>query len=240
MTLCRKPDSQSNKFLSLKAKQELASWMRQNPTPAEAALWGKLRGRQAGFTFHTQFILQGYIVDFYCGSVRLAVEVDGSVHESLDRAAADDQRDQVLIRSQRGILRFTNGDVFSNLSGVVEKIIAEAFLRKEAYARGGLKGVAFDSHRWAGDRHKDSSSSSRSCASLEISHKSRPALSCSATVNVGESAENLCKPEEAVRLERTLSLLSYQKSFPSAPPMSERINNARVRLAEYARKQREA
>ncbi|MGH6650331.1 MAG: endonuclease domain-containing protein [Sphingopyxis sp.] len=55
----------------------------------ELMLWRVLRGRPSGFKFRRQHPAGVYILDFYCPAVRLAVEVDGKVHEG-ERAAQHD------------------------------------------------------------------------------------------------------------------------------------------------------
>src|SRR5271163_1945670 len=60
-------------------KVRRARMFRQAPTSAEALLWEGLRRRfVAGLRFRRQHIIAGYVVDFYCPSLRLAIEVDGS------------------------------------------------------------------------------------------------------------------------------------------------------------------
>jgi very-short-patch-repair endonuclease len=45
---------------------------------SEKLLWEKLRRRQVlGFRFRRQYSVGGYIIDFYCPELRLAIEVDG-------------------------------------------------------------------------------------------------------------------------------------------------------------------
>ncbi len=107
---------------SLEAKRKFAADLRQSPTRAEQALWERLRARQTGFVFHRQSVQRGYILDFYCPRLRLAVEVDGSVHRL--QAAADAQREQAL--RQRGVklLRFTNREVLECCSWVMKQITA--------------------------------------------------------------------------------------------------------------------
>jgi leucyl-tRNA synthetase len=50
--------------------------MRPSATAAEALLWEELRGRLLGVTFRRKFVIDRYIVDFYCAARRLVVEVD--------------------------------------------------------------------------------------------------------------------------------------------------------------------
>jgi ATP-dependent DNA helicase RecQ len=57
--------------------------MRAAQTAAEAVLWPALRGRMlGGWTFRRPHVLAGYIVDFSCAELRLALEVDSAVHDA--------------------------------------------------------------------------------------------------------------------------------------------------------------
>jgi very-short-patch-repair endonuclease len=52
-------------------------------TPAEIVLWEALKDKQlSGFRFRKQHPIDEYILDFYCPSARLAVELDGEYHFS--------------------------------------------------------------------------------------------------------------------------------------------------------------
>ena len=106
---------------SLKAKRNFAAEMRRAPTASEASLWERLQGKQTGFVFHRQSVQRGYVLDFYCPRLRLAVEVDGSVHAL--KFLADAQRERAL--HQRGItvLRFRNREVLDFGAGVVRQIL---------------------------------------------------------------------------------------------------------------------
>ena len=59
-------------------------------------------------------------MDFYCPKARLAVEVDGPIHE--DHKERDAQRQTMLELSGIRVLRFTNVEVLDNLDHVVETI----------------------------------------------------------------------------------------------------------------------
>lgn len=101
----------------------LSKAMRREMTNAENLLWQRLRRNQIlGLHFRRQQIIAGFIADFYCHGVALAVEVDGATHE----ADYDQRRDTVF--SQRGIktLRFWNSEVIQNMDTVVARITDEA------------------------------------------------------------------------------------------------------------------
>ena len=61
-----------------------------------------------------------YIVDFFCESARLIVEVDGGQH--MERIEEDQERTEFLGRRGYEVVRVTNIDVLTNLEGVLEVI----------------------------------------------------------------------------------------------------------------------
>ena len=70
---------------------------RRKPTRSEAILWEALRRRALGPRFRRQHPLGArHIVDFYCPSHKLVVEVDGGVHERPEVAARDAARQREL------------------------------------------------------------------------------------------------------------------------------------------------
>jgi len=88
-------------------KLGLAKQFRREATVAERTLWNALRRNQLnGLHFRRQQVMAGFIVDFYCHSVRLVIEVDGEAHAS--RTAADRARDRVLRCHGLRILRVKN------------------------------------------------------------------------------------------------------------------------------------
>jgi very-short-patch-repair endonuclease len=97
--------------------------MRKNLTPPEARLWVALRGTALnGLRFRRQHPIGPFILDFYCHSARLAVEVDGMQHEHDDNPARDEQRDLWLERHGLTVLRVRASDVRDNLDGVLALI----------------------------------------------------------------------------------------------------------------------
>ena len=56
--------------------------MRKEPTKVEALLWNRLLKRQlGGLKFRRQHIIHHIIVDIYCPSMKLAIEIDGPVRD---------------------------------------------------------------------------------------------------------------------------------------------------------------
>jgi very-short-patch-repair endonuclease len=97
--------------------------LRNNLTPAEAELWKHLKNGQLNDRkFRRQHSIGNYILDFYCPSERLAVELDGQVHNSAIAEHFDYERDNILKELGIKVLRFENKDVFENLSAVLQEI----------------------------------------------------------------------------------------------------------------------
>ena len=98
--------------------------MRMTPTKAEVRLWRRLRKKRLlGLRFRRQHILKPYIVDFYCASEKLVIEVDGAVHSGDATIPQDDVRTRYLERNYDvQVIRFSNHDVLERTEAVVEKI----------------------------------------------------------------------------------------------------------------------
>lgn len=95
--------------------------MRSAPTPAEAILWKRLRRKQLlGLRFRRQQPHGGYILDFYCKRVSLAIELDGDSHA--ERQSRDRAKDEALAREGIGVIRFHDRQVKENLEGVLQVI----------------------------------------------------------------------------------------------------------------------
>jgi len=98
--------------------------LRKEMPPAEVALWQYLRDRQAnGHKFRRQYSVDRYILDFYCPSAKLAIELDGDSHFSDSASQSDEVRQKTIENLGIRFLRFTNQDVYENLDGIFEKIL---------------------------------------------------------------------------------------------------------------------
>ena len=111
-----------------KSIEQSARRLRQQLTPAEALLWSALSHRQlAGLKFRSQHPVGHFIVDFYCPSCKLVIEVDGDIHAQQEDY--DNVRTEQLQAFGYRVLRFTNEDVLSNLQTVLAHIIKVAEVR---------------------------------------------------------------------------------------------------------------
>ncbi len=97
----------------------------QEMTTPERILWRQLRATQTGVKFRRQHGIGPYIVDFYCPSLKLALEIDGDSHFMNEAAQTYDQeRTRYLTQLGIDVLRFTNLEVMKNLDGVLAVIMA--------------------------------------------------------------------------------------------------------------------
>ena len=97
--------------------------LRKNATAAERLLWSSLRaGQVAGLKFRRQQPIDHYVVDFFCASMRLVIELDGASHE--DRVRYDINRQQHLESQGLRVMRFHNDEILNDMGSVLEKILA--------------------------------------------------------------------------------------------------------------------
>lgn len=105
-----------------KEKLERARELRREMTPAEKILWQELRGNKLGVHFCRQQIIAGFIVDFYCHSASLVIEVDGGIHNDPEQKEYDIERENALREMGLRIFRCKNEDVVKRLSSVLSRI----------------------------------------------------------------------------------------------------------------------
>lgn len=102
---------------------EFARDLRKVQTKAEAKLWHELRnGKVCNLKFRRQHAFDDYILDFYCHNIKLAIEVDGEVHDDKEVAAYDKIRTNNLNSNGITVMRFGNEEVEKNLNTVIKKI----------------------------------------------------------------------------------------------------------------------
>ena len=100
---------------------ENARRLRREMTPHERKLW-YLFLRKYPVKIYKQRIIGRFIVDFYCASARLVIELDGSQHYEPQGLAYDAERSQFLMSLGLEILRFSNRDIDRDFRNVCEQI----------------------------------------------------------------------------------------------------------------------
>jgi very-short-patch-repair endonuclease len=100
-----------------------AKLLRGEMTEAEKVLWQWLRKNQVnGLRFYRQHPISKFIVDFYCHSKLLVIELDGGVHNKFEVAERDENREIELEKLGLKVLRFKNEDVLNDIWKVISII----------------------------------------------------------------------------------------------------------------------
>jgi very-short-patch-repair endonuclease len=104
--------------------KENAHKLRRSMSLPEVLLWRELRKRPDGVQFRRQHPAGSYVLDFFCATANLAIEVDGEAHNRGDRPERDMARDDWLTRQDILVMRVLAIDVLKNLDGVLQAISA--------------------------------------------------------------------------------------------------------------------
>ena len=100
-----------------------AKELRSSETEVEKKLWALLRNRQLeGKKFRRQHAIGNYVLDFYCNECKLAVELDGEIHNKKEIQQYDSARTQELKDYGITVIRFWNSEVMNNTGKVLERI----------------------------------------------------------------------------------------------------------------------
>ena len=100
---------------------ENARRLRREMTPHERKLW-YLFLRQYPVKIYKQRIIGRFIVDFYCASAELVIEVDGSQHYEPQGLTCDSERSAFLTDLGLEVLRFSNREIDRDFQGVCQQI----------------------------------------------------------------------------------------------------------------------
>ena len=100
-----------------------ANHLRRFMTMTERELWKHIRKRKIkGYKFRRQHPVKNMIVDFFCFEGKLAIEVDGEIHQS--RYQSERDRERTIMLNSLGIneIRFSNKEILTNIDSVLQKI----------------------------------------------------------------------------------------------------------------------
>ena len=96
--------------------------LRKSMTKEERHLWYDFL-KNLPIQFKRQKPVGNYIVDFYCPSAKLVIELDGSQHYEDKGKNYDAERDSYLSSQGLLVLRYSNADVNRRFSFVCEDIM---------------------------------------------------------------------------------------------------------------------
>jgi very-short-patch-repair endonuclease len=109
---------------SKKALRNIRKELRNKSTSAEIAFWNLVKNKKLeGRKFRRQHSINDYIVDFYCPSAKLIIELDGNPHGEYVKISDDLKRDEYLKKLGYTVLRFENRFVFQDPEYVINEVI---------------------------------------------------------------------------------------------------------------------
>lgn len=111
-----------NKKLIPRAKK-----LRKNMTRHEKHLWYDFLSKYAQ-KFQRRKTIGSYIVDFYCHSAKIIIEVDGNQHYTDEAIKYDIERTNFLNACELKVIRFSNYDIDKNFPSVcqlIDKIVKD-------------------------------------------------------------------------------------------------------------------
>jgi cyclase len=101
---------------------EKARELRNNLTAAEQTFWLRLKENFPAYRFRKQHPISIYIADFYCHKLKLIIEIDGPIHDSLEATLNDEKRQKDLENLNLTVIRFTNEQIKNDIENVIKVI----------------------------------------------------------------------------------------------------------------------
>jgi very-short-patch-repair endonuclease len=108
--------------MRVRGDKSQARRLRRKMTLPEVLLWNQLRKEPNGLRYRRQHPAGPYVLDFFCATANLAIEVDGEAHSRGDRPSRDENRDRWLETQGVRIIRIPACEVLNNLAGVLQSI----------------------------------------------------------------------------------------------------------------------
>ncbi len=96
--------------------------LRKNLTETETILWSRLKNNGLGVKFRRQYGVGQYVLDFYCPKLKLAIEIDGGIHNEEEQKSYDIARQKHIETAKIKFIRFSDMDVKNNLTIVLNEL----------------------------------------------------------------------------------------------------------------------
>ena len=104
-------------------KLRIAREFKHKPTIAENKLWKLIKEKQIlDYKFRRQYVIAGYILDFYCPALKQGIEVDGSIHDIKENKDYDITREDIIKQHNINIIRITNAEIENNILTVLKRL----------------------------------------------------------------------------------------------------------------------
>jgi len=104
--------------------EKFAILLRKRMTKAEVFFWTRHKKAQIHWEhqFEPQVVVGQYIPDFYCESLKLAIELDGSIHKVKSVKKHDSHRTKVLNRMGVTVIRYQNSQVYGIWRSILNQL----------------------------------------------------------------------------------------------------------------------
>jgi very-short-patch-repair endonuclease len=125
-----RPHRNTRNYKALPYNPKLKKWAKENRQAgnlSEVKFWNEVKRKQfKGFDFDRQKIIGNYIVDFYCSTRNVVVEIDGSSHDN--KQEYDARRDAYLKSLGLTVIHIRVEEIFNGLDVVMKKLNAHPAL----------------------------------------------------------------------------------------------------------------
>jgi very-short-patch-repair endonuclease len=111
-----------NKHFNKQKMKKRRRELRKNMTYCEKLVWAYLRKKQMQVRFLRQYSVDNYVIDFYCTKLKLAVEIDGDVHDVPEQKIYDEKRQCYLENFGITFVRIKNEELLGNPNLAFERI----------------------------------------------------------------------------------------------------------------------
>ena len=101
----------------------LARKLRKTMTLPEILLWQRLVKSPDGVKFRRQHSVDDYVLDFYCAEAKVAIEVDGFVHDMGGNPVRDVERDAALAEYGIEVMRIPAADVLKSPDDIADAVV---------------------------------------------------------------------------------------------------------------------
>ncbi len=105
-----------------KILKPLSQDLRKNMTKEEKHLWYDFL-RKLPVNVKRQMMIDDFIVDFYIGSAKIVIEIDGRQHLMPENKQSDMERDEKLAKLGISVLRYSNESINNNFYAVCSDIL---------------------------------------------------------------------------------------------------------------------
>jgi len=111
-----------NKIHNIKIYKKKRQYLKNNTTQVEKLFWQKIKDSELGYKFRRQRSIKQYIVDFYCPTLKLIIELDGDVHKLRRQSQLDWLREKELKKLGFKIIRYNNYEIINDINRVIVNI----------------------------------------------------------------------------------------------------------------------